>query len=128
MSATPKDLNYYLSHTDEMPTDPKEIEALANAHMAAALESGSDQLTVDRFVDKDESAESSPAAKGEEAKPKEEPKAEEPKAEPKAGRNRKAFSRKMARTSSRTRNWNLPDRARPLQNNVPANSRQKSID
>jgi len=84
MSATPKDLNYYLSHTDEMPTDPKEIEALANAHMAAALESGSDQLTVDRFVDKDESAESSPAAKGEEAKPKEEPKAEEPKAEPKA--------------------------------------------
>ena len=71
MSATPKDLSYYLQHTDEMPTDPKEIERLANEHMSAALESGADQLTVDRFVEKDDKAESSPAeAKVEtEAKP-----------------------------------------------------------
>jgi hypothetical protein len=26
MSATAKDLKYYLEHPDEMPTDPKEIE------------------------------------------------------------------------------------------------------
>jgi hypothetical protein len=61
MSAAQKDLSYYLQHTDEMPTDPKEIEALANAHIAAALESGADQVSVDRFVEPDDKAASSPA-------------------------------------------------------------------
>ena len=45
-----KDLKYYLEHTDEMPTDTKEIERLANEHMNAALESGNEQMNVDKIV------------------------------------------------------------------------------
>jgi hypothetical protein len=52
MSATPKDLQYYLSHTDEMPTDPAEIERLAAEATNAALESGTENLTVDKIVGK----------------------------------------------------------------------------
>ena len=54
MSATAKDLKYYLDHTDEMPTDPAELERLANEHMAAANEVGTEELTVDRFVPPDD--------------------------------------------------------------------------
>lgn len=52
MSATAKDLSYYLEHTDEMPTDPKEIERLANAHIETALEAGTEQMDVDKIVGK----------------------------------------------------------------------------
>ncbi len=52
MSAVMKDLTYYLEHTDEMPTDPKEIERLTNAHMDAALEAGTEQMDVDKIVGK----------------------------------------------------------------------------
>jgi len=54
MSAAAKDLKYYLEHTDEMPTDPKEIERLANAHMEASLESGTETMNVDAIVGKQE--------------------------------------------------------------------------
>ena len=50
MSAVLKDLNYYLKNPDEMPTDPKEIERIANEHMAAAMESGTEQINVDSIV------------------------------------------------------------------------------
>lgn len=84
MSEVKKDLNYYMEHVDEMPTDPKEIEQLANAHMQQALETGAEELTVDRFVQMDEKPESSTGEAKVEV-PKDEPKAEEPKAEePKA--------------------------------------------
>lgn len=67
-----KDLKYYLSHTDEMPTDPVEIEKLANEHMAEALETGSEQLTIERFVTADDTkvdeTSASSDAKTEEAK------------------------------------------------------------
>lgn len=71
MSATAKDLKYYLEHTDEMPIDPKEIEALANQHMEAALNTSSEELTVDRFVepdDKDDKKGATSDAKSEAAK------------------------------------------------------------
>ena len=73
-----KDLQYYLDHPDEMPTDTKEIEALANAHIQSSLETGEQEVTIDRFVKPDEKeAPSTP-----EAKPEEKPaKAEEPKVE-----------------------------------------------
>lgn len=92
MSEAKKDLAYYLAHTDEMPTDPKLIEELANEHMQAAMEKGGEQLTVDRFVKPDEKADvvapkeakeekKEPEVKADE-KPKEEPKAEKPEAKP----------------------------------------------
>jgi hypothetical protein len=65
MSAA-RNLKYYLDHPDEMPEDPKEIEALTRAHMDSAMESSNEQLTVDRFVEPAEKAESAPAV--EEAK------------------------------------------------------------
>lgn len=74
MSATAKTLKYYLDHPDEMPTDVAEIERLSREHTEASIETGQEQLTVDRFVQKDESAESSTAAV--EEKPVEEAKAE----------------------------------------------------
>lgn len=70
-----KDLNYYLAHPDEMPEDPKEIERLTRNHMQAAEEGGQEQLTVDRFVEKDDKADSSTA--GKEDAPKAEDKAKE---------------------------------------------------
>ena len=54
MSVPAKNLQYYLDHTDEMPTDPAEIEKLANEHLAQANEAGTEELTVDRFVPPDE--------------------------------------------------------------------------
>lgn len=54
MSADKKDLKYFLDHPDEMPEDPKELERLTNEHMQHAMESGQEQLTVDRFVAPDE--------------------------------------------------------------------------
>jgi hypothetical protein len=45
-----KDLRYYLEHTDEMPTDPKELERLANEHMDLAMESGTEVMNVDKIV------------------------------------------------------------------------------
>ena len=82
MSAVLKDLNYYLEHTDEMPTDPKEIEKLANEHMSQALESGQDELTVDKFVPPEDKTEKVVEAKAEPVKTEEaETKTEEPKAE-----------------------------------------------
>lgn len=88
MNAVTKDLQYYLSHPDEMPDDPAELERLANEHREVAMESGAEQLSIDRFVEKDEKAESSTAtgdtqkeaAKPVEAAP-ETPKASEEKAE-----------------------------------------------
>ena len=48
-----KDLKYYLENTDEMPTDPKEIEQLAREHMQASMEISQEELTTDRFVKPD---------------------------------------------------------------------------
>lgn len=52
MAEITKDLNYYLQpeHADEMPTDIKMIEKLANEHMQAAMDKNEEGLTVDRFV------------------------------------------------------------------------------
>lgn len=52
MSATQRDLKYYLEHTDEMPTDPKELERLAGEHIDAALESGTEQMDINNIVGK----------------------------------------------------------------------------
>lgn len=63
-SAGARNLAYYLAHPDEMPEDPKEIERLTMQHMDDAIETGKEQMTVDRFVqpaDKDEKADSSTA-------------------------------------------------------------------
>lgn len=49
-AAAQKDLNYYLAHPDDMPTDPKEIERLANAHMEAAMEAGTEEMDVNKVV------------------------------------------------------------------------------
>jgi len=54
MSVPAKNLQYYLDHTDEMPTDPAEIEKLANEHLAQANEAGTEELTVDKFVPPDD--------------------------------------------------------------------------
>ena len=62
-AAAKKDLNYYLNHTDEMPTDPKEIEALANEHMDAALNAGTEVMNVDKIVGKADEPEGAAAAK-----------------------------------------------------------------
>jgi len=51
-AAAQKDLKYFLEHTDEMPTDPKVLEQLANDHMNAALEAGQEQINVDTIVGK----------------------------------------------------------------------------
>ena len=88
MSATQKNLQYYLENPDEMPTDPKEIEKLANSHMASAMEFGNEQITVDRIVGKpdekpaDIKSDAAPSD-GDKAKEVEQPKAEEPKETPK---------------------------------------------
>lgn len=90
MSAEKKDLSYYLAHPDEMPEDPKELERLTNEHVTQSLESGQEQLTVDRFVPPDEKKDekqgaSSDAKVEEAAKPAAEAKAEEkPEGEAKA--------------------------------------------
>ena len=86
VSATQKDLKYYLENPDDMPTDPKEIERLANEHMQAAMELGAEQLSIDNLVQKDEPK---PEVKAEAAEPDdkvketETPKAEEAKEAPK---------------------------------------------
>lgn len=77
MSEAKKDMAYYLAHPDEMPTDPAEIEKLANEHIEAALESGTDQLTVERFVKPDEKTDPSPDKAAADAKAAEEAKAAE---------------------------------------------------
>lgn len=93
MSVTEKNLQYYLTHTDEMPEDPKILERLANEHMAAALESGTEQMDINTVVPaeepiKDEKTGGSSDAKAEvTTEVKEEVKAEvkdEPKVEVKA--------------------------------------------
>lgn len=65
MNTATKNLKYYLANPDEMPTDPKELEKLANEHMDAAMESGTEQINVDNIVGKadvkDEKVESSTA-------------------------------------------------------------------
>ena len=83
MSATQqKDLKYLLEHPDEMPEDPKEIERLANEHMAAALALGTEQMSMDRIVGKPDekpaeaSAPAAAASDGDKAKPAETPKEE----------------------------------------------------
>lgn len=78
--ADTKDLKYYLAHPDEMPTDEKELERLANEQIAQTLESGQEQVKVEDFVKMDEKPESSPAAKTE---VKEAPKVETVEAAPK---------------------------------------------
>jgi hypothetical protein len=84
-----KDLKYYLEHTDEMPTDTKEIERLANEHMNAALESGNEQMNVDKIVGVQDAPPANQEAKDDKAgepaggKPEEKP-AEKP-AAPKEG-------------------------------------------
>ena len=89
MNAPEKNLQYYLEHTDEMPTEPKEIERLANEHMAKAMEIGAEQLTVDRIVgkpdDKSTDAAASEAAPsgGDKAKEADAPKPDEAAAKPK---------------------------------------------
>lgn len=49
MSDKPKDMNYYLAHPDEMPTDPKIIEQLAEDMRTATMNSGQEEVSVDRF-------------------------------------------------------------------------------
>lgn len=77
-----KNLKYYLDHPDEMPEDPKEIEKLANETMAQALESGQEQVSVDRFVEPEDKKDDKPGvssdAKVEAAVVTEEPKVEPP--------------------------------------------------
>lgn len=81
-----KNLAYYLSHPDEMPTDTAEIERLSREATDQALESGSEQLTVDKIVGKaDEPApaaatteDDKPEVKADEAKPAETPAEEKP--------------------------------------------------
>ena len=63
-----KDLSYYLAHPDEIPTDPKVIEKLANEHMQAALDQGAEPLTVERFVPPDDTPKVEGATKAEPAK------------------------------------------------------------
>ena len=83
--AAAKDLNYYLSHTDEMPTDPKEIERLANEHMEAALEAGTEQLNVDTIVGTADEIPGDAAANAESKEPKkDEPAPAKAEAEPAA--------------------------------------------
>ena len=75
-----KNLQYYLEHTDEMPTDPAEVERLAQEHMQAATERQTAEMTVDAIVGKPDD----PAAKVEEQKADEkEPPKEEAKADSK---------------------------------------------
>lgn len=45
-----KDLAYYLEHTDEMPTDPAEIERLTREAMDQTNGQASEDLTIDRIV------------------------------------------------------------------------------
>jgi hypothetical protein len=49
MSDKPKDMNYYLAHPDEMPTDTKIIEQLAEDMRKSTMESGQEEVSVDRF-------------------------------------------------------------------------------
>ena len=49
MSDKPKDMNYYLAHPDEMPTDPKIIEQLAEDMRLATMNAGQEEVSVDRF-------------------------------------------------------------------------------
>lgn len=53
MNAVVKDLKYFLANPDEMPEDPKVLEQLANDHMAAAMESGTEQMDIDKVVGTD---------------------------------------------------------------------------
>ncbi len=72
-----KNLKYYLENTDEMPTDPKEIEALAQEHIKASLEGNSEQLDIDRFTPKGEDDKGKPSApEAVKEEPKEEKKEE----------------------------------------------------
>lgn len=77
-----KNLQYYLSHPDEMPTDTAEIERLTRESMDEAIEGNTQQITVDSIVGKAD--EPAPAAakpeddkpadvKAEETKPEEKP-------------------------------------------------------
>lgn len=52
MSET-KDMNYYLAHPDEMPTDPKIIEQLAEEMRLQTMASGQEEVSVDRFTTTD---------------------------------------------------------------------------
>jgi hypothetical protein len=47
---TTKDLNYFLEHPDEMPTDTAEIERLAAEQYAVSQESDTATLSIDQFV------------------------------------------------------------------------------
>lgn len=76
-----KDLKYFLDHPDEMPTDPAELERLANEQIQRTMESGKDEVTVDRFVKDEKEAAPSPAAEVKEEPAAETPKEEAPKAE-----------------------------------------------
>lgn len=51
--ADTKDLKYYLDHPDEMPTDPKILETLANDQIRAITGENEKDLTIDRFVTTD---------------------------------------------------------------------------
>lgn len=80
-----KNLAYYLSHPDEMPTDTAEIERLSREATDQALDSGNEQLTVDKIVGKADvpdlaavkPEDDKPVEKPDEAKPAETPAAEE---------------------------------------------------
>ena len=60
MSDQPKNLQYFLDHPDEMPTDPKEIERLTHEHMDSAMEAGTVELNVDTIVGKPDEPEKAP--------------------------------------------------------------------
>jgi hypothetical protein len=76
-TAAEKDLKYYLDNPDEMPTDPKEIERLANEQMAKTREVSEEVMNVDKIVGKDENA-PAPAVAAEPSPAIEEPAAAEP--------------------------------------------------
>jgi len=65
-----KNLQYYLQNPDEMPTDPKVLEQLANDQVRDAIEGNEDQLTVDRFVASDPVAKDERTGESSDAEPK----------------------------------------------------------
>lgn len=75
-----QNLKYFLEHPDEMPIDPKELERLTNEHIAGALDSGTEELDVEKIVGKEAEKTGEPAPAKSEEPPKEAAKPQEPEA------------------------------------------------
>lgn len=70
MSATAKNLQYYLDHPEEMPTDVKEIERLTRESHEDAMTQGQKPLDVEVFAGKPDTTDAAGGVKAEEAKDK----------------------------------------------------------